>query len=228
MLFGWHLTTPAAFDREVRDLWLKLGDLDGMTRKPLGHGKQSLLRGDGYFYPQLREAMKRLASQATGLEKAKHPVRLLVTATRLQPRRDAVFPRIGSPLTAGSSRAFFRFRYWGDGAGEQGDFGTDQVEKLAYVGRTTSSFPGAFEPAMPFVGPPDRPVDAPAGTNLTCVAWPRRPAARTSRRPARWSSSMAVCWTTSRSAGLSAPSPRCRRPGRSTGGCSTCSRPPVR
>ncbi|WP_420752195.1 patatin-like protein [Rhodococcus sp. O3] len=147
VLLGWHLARGAGFGDDVRDMWLRLGDLGDLARRPLWNGHESLLRGDDYFFPQVRKALEQLDGDGVPCAQANHPLRLLVTATRLRPRNDAVFPGAGPRLGATESRSFFRFRYQGRSRELQGfdDFG--DAEQMAYVARTTSSFPGAFEPA---------------------------------------------------------------------------------
>jgi patatin-related protein len=122
-----------------------------------------LLDGDHYFYEKLRDSLERYTPTpgevASSLDSA---LRLILTATRVAPRQDAVRPALGPTLSTGASRAHFRFRHapgqmarWpGD---TLSDFATtvegfaDTLRCLAYAGRTTSSFPGAFEPARPTV-----------------------------------------------------------------------------
>jgi len=158
VLLGWHLARGASFDDEVRNMWLRLADLGDLSRRPLGDGKASLLRGDTYFYPQLLAALKALDGSGHRANRASTPLRLLVTATRLQPRRDAVFPGAGPRLDATESRSFFRFRYPGRFGELQPLDDFRDATRLAYVARTTSSFPGAFEPATVNPCAPD-PVD---------------------------------------------------------------------
>ncbi|MCK8674591.1 patatin-like protein, partial [Rhodococcus sp. HM1] len=147
VLLGWHLARGAGFGDDVRDMWLRLGDLGDLARRPLWNGHESLLRGDDYFFPQVRKALEQLDNDGVPCAQANHPLRLLVTATRLRPRTDAVFPGAGPRLGATESRAFFRFRYQGRSRELQGFDDFDDAEQMAYVARTTSSFPGAFEPA---------------------------------------------------------------------------------
>ena len=92
VLLGWHLARGAGFGDDVRDMWLRLGDLGDLARRPLWNGHESLLRGDDYFFPQVRKALEQLDSDGVPCAQANHPLRLLVTATRLRPRTDAVFP----------------------------------------------------------------------------------------------------------------------------------------
>jgi hypothetical protein len=51
-------------------------------------------------------------------------------------------------VPAGRARAFFRFRHYGHTSADFSDFvNPGSRERLAFAARTTSSFPGAFEPA---------------------------------------------------------------------------------
>jgi hypothetical protein len=85
-----------------------------------------------------------------------------------------VFPHAGVPLDAGVRKSFFAFRSWGQAWSAVGDFAGPtpgdpdlKLKRLAYAGRTTSSFPGAFEPATPFVGTPET-----AGSALDAASTP--------------------------------------------------------
>ena len=60
VLLGWHLARGAGFGDDVRDMWLRLGDLGDLARRPLWNGHESLLRGDDYFFPQVRKALEQL------------------------------------------------------------------------------------------------------------------------------------------------------------------------
>ncbi|GAA2100307.1 hypothetical protein GCM10009841_14900 [Microlunatus panaciterrae] len=163
VLLSQNIASGARFDDGVRDVWLKVADLHRLARRPWADPPLSLLHGDQAFYRQLVLAMRQL--QTSDLTRvSEHPLRLLVTATRLQGRRDALFPTAGSPLRARTNAGFIRFRYPGiadalyvsretdhDHAINdfiESDFGR---RRLAYAARTTSSFPGAFEPSAPWV-----------------------------------------------------------------------------
>ncbi len=170
VLLGWHLAHGASFGDDVRDMWLRLADLGDLSRRPLFDGNTSLLRGDDYFFPQVRAALEKLRRLSSPDARAQHPLRLLVTATRLRPRTDAVFPGTGPRLGAAESRSFFRFRYQGTEREYQDCNDFLDAERMAYVARTTSSFPGAFEPAT--VNPCDPGSSDPdaAGVNVHGVS----------------------------------------------------------
>ncbi len=151
-----HLAYGMPFDRGVRDLWLEVGDLEGLTRRPREKVPQSLLYGDCGFFRKVRDGMNDLITGNSG-EPVEYPVRLTLTATRLNPRPDAVRPTIGSPLPVARAAAHFRFRWDPSKVVALSDLSRERafvVDQLAYAARTSSSFPGAFEPATPHVGVP--------------------------------------------------------------------------
>jgi patatin-related protein len=176
VLLATHLVYGMRFDSGVRDTWLQVGDLESLTRHPNDYPVQSLLRGDKGFYARVVEEVQALLeSSAAWPPKAQSDapplVRLILTATRISPRTDYIRPSVGDPFPASRSAAHFRFRHSRvDGFDSVPDVFTDfsegtagikAIDRLAYAARTTSSFPGAFEPATPFVGAPDpAPKDA--------------------------------------------------------------------
>ena len=169
VLLACHLVYGMRFDKEVRNLWLDLADLESLIRpsRP-GSTPDSLLRGDEVFYTRLLTQLRRLICAAPS-EPTAASVRLILTTTRLKPRPDWVRPSLGQPLPVGQSRAYFRFRHRnseGTPSPELTDFfpadGLMQAaSRLAYAARTSSSFPGAFEPAQPVVARPPT-ADTPA------------------------------------------------------------------
>ena len=146
VLLSQHLVCGAQFGPRLRDLWLTVGDLAELMRSASFEPAPSLLKGTDGFYVKVKAAMERLAPEHPDV--SERPVRLLVTATRLHPRDDALFPTTGYPVPAGRARAFFRFRHQGTEHAEFTDFTEPSSrDRLAFAARTTSSFPGAFEPA---------------------------------------------------------------------------------
>ncbi|MFD9406904.1 DUF3376 domain-containing protein [Streptomyces sp. NPDC059989] len=159
-LLACHLVYGMPFGNGVRNLWLRLGDLEGLLRRstPL-HVPDSLMHGDEVFYAELRKSLDDLipSADADPPNPPSRPVgslRLILTATRLRPRPDWVRPTRGRPLLVGRSNAYFRFRH----RDNLTDFpcGADgkrlALDRLAYAARTSSSFPGAFEPGRLYVG----------------------------------------------------------------------------
>ncbi|MEU3774892.1 patatin-like protein [Streptomyces sp. NPDC032472] len=156
VLMACHLVYGMPFGDGVRNLWLRLGDLEGLLRRSTPfHVPASLMRGDEVFYKELRSCLGDLVNQAPPAWRPPASLRLILTATRLRPRRDWVRPRLGRPQLVGRSDAYFRFRH----RGALTDFPDDvtgaardaALTRLAYAARTTSSFPGAFEPGQVYV-----------------------------------------------------------------------------
>ncbi|MFF3862507.1 DUF3376 domain-containing protein [Streptomyces sp. NPDC002209] len=175
VLLACHLVYGMPFGRGVRDLWLRLGDLEGLLRRSTPfHVPASLMRGDEVFYKELRGALGRLLDEAPPDRRPPVSLRLFLTATRLRPRGDLVRPALGRPLPVGRSRAYFRFRH----RGALTDFPDDvtgaaretALDRLAYAARTSSSFPGAFEPGRVYVGNGAQPVEDPPRVDMRGVS----------------------------------------------------------
>ncbi|MFK0252430.1 DUF3376 domain-containing protein [Streptomyces sp. NPDC090445] len=175
VLMACHLVYGMPFGKGVRDLWLRLGDLEGLLRRSLPFRlPASLLRGDEVFYRELRAALGTLVDQAPPDWKPPASLRLILTATRLRPRRDWVRPTLGRPLLVGRSNAYFRFRH----RSALTDFPDDTtgaaretaLNRLAYAARTTSSFPGAFEPGRVYVGNGAQPFTDPLPVDMRGVS----------------------------------------------------------
>jgi patatin-related protein len=179
-LMAAHLVYGMPFDHRIRDIWIQVGHLETLTRAPKEKAPPSLLLGDEKFFERVREKAVELIHEArTGCEPVtRDPLRLILTATRLNPRDDMFRPNLGPLLAVGQSRAHFRFRHRGPlrasaPGGPLSDFGAPApdgsitpeqartIDCLAYAARTTSSFPGAFEPARPFVKVPGNPETDP-------------------------------------------------------------------
>ncbi|MCI3277026.1 DUF3376 domain-containing protein [Streptomyces cylindrosporus] len=173
VLLGCHLVYGMPFGPGVRDLWLRLGDIEGLLRRSTPfHPPTSLMQGDEVFYCELRRALDDLLAKPRdpGWKRA-DSLRLILTATRLRPRRDWVRPTLGQPLLVGRSQAFFRFRHRPGLTDFPG--GTARpaaLDRLAYAARTTSSFPGAFEPGRAYVGGELPPPGAPEYIDIRGVS----------------------------------------------------------
>ncbi|MEU8840960.1 DUF3376 domain-containing protein [Streptomyces roseus] len=175
VLLACHLVYGMPFGPGVRDVWLRLGDLEGLLRRSTPfHVPTSLMRGDEVFYEELRAALGRLLKEAPADWRPPASLRLILTATRLRPRRDRVRPTLGRSLPVGRSNAYFRFRH----RTSLTDFPVDStgvaregaLNRLAYAARTSSSFPGAFEPARVYVGNGPQPVEKPPRVDMRGVS----------------------------------------------------------
>ena len=145
------------FDHRIRNLWLQLGDLGELARPVKGRVEDSALDGDGAFYGPLAAALLKLTDPgAAGNFRSR--LDLSLTGTLLDSRRSRRHQDLGPAILETRNRARFRFRHlpMPPGLGleddQLSDFGTSSgreraLERLAYAARSTSSFPGAFEPA---------------------------------------------------------------------------------
>jgi predicted acylesterase/phospholipase RssA len=140
---------------QMRDIWVELADLEKMFRtttveksKPV----DSLLRGDDYFLEQLVATLKSLKPRSgDGGEPTQDYMDLVLTGTLFEPIKEPLVGAVDGSFDAVRSAAFFHFHH------EEGnshfehlsDARTDGgvLAKLALAGRTSSSYPFAFEPA---------------------------------------------------------------------------------
>ena len=154
VMLAQHVAYGAAFDATVRELWLRTADLGRLARAPFVESPLSFLRGDHALYPQVAEAMEELeeAGRRGTTEPIRRQVRLLVTTTRLRPRREEIYPDIGARLPTDANAAVFRFvgqgSIWPDSCDQPHLICPEpwSRDRLAYAARCSSSFPGAFEP----------------------------------------------------------------------------------
>jgi hypothetical protein len=166
-LLALHLAYGMPFGSGVRDLWLRLGDLEQLSHSPAVSQPDSLLLGDQDqgFYGRLRTACHQLLDAVPAGARPERSIRLVLTATRLHPRSVRVHQTQGEPLGASQARAYFRFQHRALNGSEPilTDFPADAAhavaDRLAYAARTTSSFPGAFPPARIWVSDGDPPPD---------------------------------------------------------------------
>ena len=148
----------------MRDLWQEHGSLDRLLRHPLTRKPKSLLKGDDYFLPKVKEALRSVISHpGPPLSQAAEeplPIELVLTGTLWQGRSTTFTDDLGAPITETDHDATFRFANLRaghrDGRAVSGDLAADEVlEDLAAAARCTSSFPGAFEPHFVGVSPGD-------------------------------------------------------------------------
>lgn len=128
----------------ARELWLKLGALLDLLRKPEDNDLPSLLYGDRWLYKQLIDALPDLAPKPPQLPLPS--TTLYVTTTLLAGETLPFTDALGTAVQNNTKRGLFTFTE-SDLAGE-----IDSV--LALAARSTASFPGAFEPSfLPFSDP---------------------------------------------------------------------------
>lgn len=140
----------------LRNVWGTAGSIDRLLRDPREKNPPSLLRGDEYFYAQLRTNLASWVGRGVPDPVDGEPtwLRLVMTATTLQPDRRTFRDDLGTIIVEPQHRA--RFTFSDDdfrGAAAQ-DRRSVLVEQLALAARATASFPGAFEPAFIPIGAP--------------------------------------------------------------------------
>jgi len=144
---------------ELRRIWLDVGQLDAMVRQSDGP-QPSLLLGDGFMLTQLQSNLARLIRETPAERRPAPPDRprldLFLTATLVEPVRRPVPSEADEPLDVARYTAGFHLLNLG-APGWLSDF-TDDTERvtwrLALAGRSTSSFPAAFEAAAIFASRP--------------------------------------------------------------------------
>lgn len=178
-LMGCGVVHGMPLGREIRDLWLVLGDIGALVRGRALQATPSVLDGDGRFYAPLFERMSALTSGAGEPPLGSVRFDLTLTGTLFHPRPSTRYQDLGDVIVEPRHRARFRFRHL---PGPEGsllcDFGRETgtqdaaLQRLAYAARTTSSFPGAFEPALigctegPAAGPQQGSGPAPPPASL--------------------------------------------------------------
>jgi patatin-related protein len=141
----------------ARDLWLKQGGLDALLRSPFEKDPPSLLRGNEYFLPRLRDAFAELsAGPVKPTEEL--PIRLTMTTTLMAGTESAFEDDFGALIPDISHKGEFRFMR----EGGRDDFAEPHApDRLAVASRSTASFPFAFEPSFISI------EDDPARTDMT-------------------------------------------------------------
>jgi patatin-related protein len=156
----------------LKGLWIQHGQIGDLMRGPFHSGPASLLKGDDYFYPQIRSAFKRLTEnydRATrpdsGPERVR-PVDLTIPATLLTSVETFSVDDLGTQMKQPQHAGLFYFR--GGTSVPVSDNGPDDmfsadrakdddgqkrvidrtVEALALAARASAGFPAAFEPTF--------------------------------------------------------------------------------
>jgi len=139
----------------LRDLWAEQGRMEQLLRTPFRGSPVSLLKGDEFFLPRLREALDRLTTDFAPTPVDERPVDLRITTTLLAGVPTVSHDDLGQTLVQSSHQGSFWFRR--DPAGERDDFAADGlptlVDRMALAARSSASFPFAFEPSYVPVTP---------------------------------------------------------------------------
>jgi predicted acylesterase/phospholipase RssA len=139
----------------LRDLWIDAAGFERLFRSPYDPSAPSLLDGDGYFLNELSKAVELLMNGEAELAE-KVPIDLTLAVTSLSGEPRALPDDFGGVITDVRHDAQLHFER---GQTERDDFKPDAstdrakvVERLARAGRSSASFPGAFEPSFVDVG----------------------------------------------------------------------------
>ncbi|XVS62445.1 patatin-like protein [Actinosynnema sp. CA-299493] len=136
----------------LRDLWAEQGRMEQLLRTPFRGQPASLLRGDEFFLPRLREALGRLTSDFVPQED--RPVDLRITTTLLTGVPTVTHDDLGQTLVQATHQGSFSFRR---DPGGRDDFTAEKlptlVSRMALAARSSASFPFAFEPSFIPVAP---------------------------------------------------------------------------
>lgn len=143
----------------LRDLWITLGSLRELMRRPGERSFPSLLRGDAVMLPALQTALRSLEppSRSSHTAEAKRarsartvrPTSVFITTTILRGESARWSDDLGGIVRDLDHRGLFVF-------GEDDLTDPEAANRLALAARASAAFPGAFEPAyIPVQSSPD-------------------------------------------------------------------------
>ncbi|MGI9823380.1 DUF3376 domain-containing protein [Agromyces sp. Marseille-Q5079] len=178
--------------------WLTTGSAWGLLQTGEPSQFDSVLRGDTFFWPELTGALERIAAGDVG--GAARPAEVGESDRTSAARSALASPHVVVDLSAtlidgtdtterGTAEGHAHFRFVGDDTDTVPDRGIPGLDpdadaarawsRLAYAARTTSSFPGAFEPALIYSGEgPLGTTDAADTPDMRNVFSAHRPKAR--------------------------------------------------
>jgi predicted acylesterase/phospholipase RssA len=146
VLLAWAMLVGGTLDR-LRDLWVVAGDISKLLRREYELGPApSLFAGDGYFMPALERALASIADDAT--DQTRRHLQLIAAGTLLRPERVRIGDDESTRADEQRSETYFHVARLGPSRlGLDGFDAADIKDQLALIGRASSSFPVAFEPA---------------------------------------------------------------------------------
>jgi patatin-related protein len=153
-LMGCSVVHGMPLGSRIRDLWLDLGDIGRLARSRSLRPAPSVLDADGKFYAPLYEKLCGLLEGVTPPPSGTVRFDLTLTGTLVHPRPSRRYQDLGDAIVEPRHRARFRYRHLPvPDEPLRCDFGRagprdEALQRLAYAARATSSFPGAFEPAL--------------------------------------------------------------------------------
>ncbi|SEC09231.1 patatin-related protein [Paramicrobacterium humi] len=137
----------------VLGTWQDAADVRRLLHGPGVRPVDSVMRGDEYFWPRLTRALHELYDEQVS---ARHPLHRSARVS-VDLAATVIDSAARSDPEAKDTRGYFHFIGTDDGTASEvgrrvpdapGD-GSD-LSRLSYAARSTSSFPGAFEPALVF------------------------------------------------------------------------------
>lgn len=141
----------------LRDVWLESGSIQNLLHPPFRGSPASLLRGDGYFLPQMNRALRTVVEPYDAGGPLDRPMDLTITTTLLRGVPGVVVDSSGQQVGQIRHDGLFRFRRGPTHpAGKYHDDFADRavgvetgglIDALALAARSTASFPVAFEPS---------------------------------------------------------------------------------
>ena len=126
----------------LREVWLDVADFEALLRSPYETDQPSVLKGDEYFTPELRDGIEQLLGEGTVTpEPGEHPLTLLVTTTLLNGEDSQLVDDFGTQIPDVRHNGLFKF--------DRTQLMEDPllIRRLALAARSSASFPVAFEPS---------------------------------------------------------------------------------
>jgi len=145
----------------LRDLWADQGRIESLLRQPFKGSPSSLLKGDEYFLPQLRDALRRLVANYDPFPPDERPIDLTITTTLLNGTSRKTVDALGQLLTQNVHEGQFTFGWDTPSGGPTGGAPREEfagtkinetVRRLAVAARCSAGFPVAFEPSFVPIG----------------------------------------------------------------------------
>ena len=160
------------------DLWAKKGGFLELFRPALEGDPPSLLRGDEYFLPSLRDAFDQIAPAGTRGDPQPIqdvPVHLIMTTTLMNGTLRRFADDFGNNVLEIEHKGRFVFRRDAQTDPRTDPFAKpDIAQRLALAARSTASFPIAFEPSyipVATAGPDDLHPDMDAQVGFARSRW---------------------------------------------------------
>ncbi|HLF11985.1 MAG TPA: patatin-like protein [Gammaproteobacteria bacterium] len=145
---GAALALATVYDKslyKLRDIWLNRAAFADLLRRPSQANPPSLLAGNEYFLPLLRDAFRQLVRERPR-DARQAPMDLSLPATLLRGEPHTRLDDLGELIEDATHRG--RFRFWRDQHHDPFVRPAQVVDALAHAARASASFPVAFEPVL--------------------------------------------------------------------------------